>query len=266
MTNNNRFNNENNRHIRRSSDRARAITKAKAKKQNIILTSTAIALVALVAAGFIVFGAIAPKTKTADAPVTSVSVNKDANKAAQVTKKTDSQIATQAAQAKAPTTVQVVSGDHTQNSTQAQTDNTPSNTQAQTDNTQDTTQAQPTEKSSDTTKNAQEKKSEDKIETVNGERIYIDTKRQAPEKTGTPAHYYANGKTSYGFDWTYDADNSNFTIRCDYNFNQQQYDFQFYGTAPGTSHITVYYNTDDNTKVPVSLTLTVDDNLNASIG
>ena len=105
----------------------------------------------------------------------------------------------------------------------------------------------------------------DRIDTINGERVYIDTKRPAPDHSGTPAHFYANGKTSYGFDWNYDADNSNFVIRCDYNFDEQQYDFQFYGTAPGTAHITVCYNTDDNTQVPVNLTLNVDDSLNASI-
>ena len=106
----------------------------------------------------------------------------------------------------------------------------------------------------------------DRIDNINGERVYIDTKRQAPANSGTPAHYYANGKTSYGFDWTYNADNSNFVIRCDYNFNQQQYDFQFYGTAAGTSHVTLYYNTDDNVQVPVSLTVNVDEALNVTIG
>lgn len=123
--------------------------------------------------------------------------------------------------------------------------------------------AEQTAVKSDDSSSAQQ--SEDRIDTVNGERIYIDTKRQAPDNTGTPAHFYANGKTSYGFDWTYDADNNNFVIRCDYNFDEQQYDFQFYGTAPGTANITVWYNTDDNTQVPVNLTLNVDDSLNAAL-
>ena len=106
---------------------------------------------------------------------------------------------------------------------------------------------------------------EDKIETVNGERVYIDTKRTAPEKTGTPAHYYANGKTSYGFDWDYSG-GGNFLLRCDYNFDQHQYDFQFYGVTPGTATTTLYYFTDDNVKVPVTLTVNVDNDLNVSIG
>ena len=105
---------------------------------------------------------------------------------------------------------------------------------------------------------------EDNIQVVNGERVYIDTKRTAPEKTGASVDYYANGKTSYGFDWNYSADNGNFVIRCDYNFNQQQYQFHFYGVTPGVSHITLLYNTDDSTQVPVNLTLNVDENLNAT--
>ena len=105
----------------------------------------------------------------------------------------------------------------------------------------------------------------DSIQIINGERVYIDTKRTAPAVTGNSADYYAYGKTSYGFDWNYSADNGNFVIRCDYNFDRQQYMFHFYGVTPGTSHITLLYNTDDNTQVPVDLTLTVDNDLNASI-
>ena len=48
------------------------------------------------------------------------------------------------------------------------------------------------------------------------------------------------------------------------NFNRQQYDFQFYGVTPGTGHVTLYYNTDDNVQVPVNLTVTVDDALNVT--
>ena len=45
-----------------------------------------------------------------------------------------------------------------------------------------------------------------------------------------------------------------------------QYDFTFYGTKAGTSHVTLYYYTADNVKVPVSLTVTVDSDLNVSVG
>ena len=123
--------------------------------------------------------------------------------------------------------------------------------------------AQQTAAKNDDSQSAQ--KEDDNIKIINGERVYIDTKRTAPAVTGSSADYFANGKTSYGFDWDYSADNGNFVIRCDYNFNQQQYMFHFYGVTPGVSHITLLYNTDDNTQVPVNLTLNVDNDLNATL-
>ena len=105
------------------------------------------------------------------------------------------------------------------------------------------------------------------IKIINGDRVYIDTKHPAPANNGTPLHFTnAYGKTSYGFDWTYNADNSNVSIACNYNFSKQQYDFIIYGAAPGTTHLTLYYNTDDNTQAPVQLTVNVDNNLNATQG
>ena len=171
------------------------------------------------------------------------------NKAAQAVKQ-EAQTATQAEKAEVKqTTTQPAAQTTTQTAVQSA-----QNTAEQTQTAQTKTQS------------AQEaKNSEDKIETVNGERVYIDTKRTAPEKTGTPAHYYANGKTSYGFDWDYSG-GGNFLLRCDYNFDQHQYDFQFYGVTPGTATTTLYYFTDDNVKVPVTLTVNVDNDLNVSIG
>lgn len=134
----------------------------------------------------------------------------------------------------------------------------------------DTQTAQPAiQQTSEQNRNAQpadNQQTDDNIKIINGERVYIDTKRPVPDVTGNPYLFYANGKTSYGFDWTYSADNSNFVLRCDYNFDRQQYNFQFYGTAPGTANVTLCYNIDDNTQVPVSMTIVVDDNLNATIG
>ena len=103
------------------------------------------------------------------------------------------------------------------------------------------------------------------IQIINGDRVYVDHKHVAPANTGDPAHYNAYGKTSYGFDWDYSADNGNFVLACNYNFDKQQYDFIFYGKEAGTSHVTLYYNTDDNTRVPVQLTVTVDNALNATV-
>jgi len=226
MTNNMR----NNRFDRRATETARAATKAKARKQNILFATLSLALVAVIAGGVIAFSAMNAKPQTSATAPTAVSAKAD--KAAQGAQTTAAQTA-----AKTDSSAQKVQ-------TASQT-----NTQANVQNTaQKTTQT-----------------SQDKIEKINGERVYIDTKRKAPEKTGTPAHYYANGKTSYGFDWTYNADNSNFTVSCNYNFDKQQYDFCFYGVKAGTSHVTLYYFTADNVKVPVNLTVTVDSSLNVSI-
>ena len=92
---------------------------------------------------------------------------------------------------------------------------------------------------------------------VDGERVYMDTKRIAPEHTGTPLHIYANGKTSYGFDWRITTDNKNYVITCNYNFDRQQYDFIIYGT-------TIFYNTADNVQAPMAVTLNVDSSLNVT--
>ena len=244
-------NDMNNRQVRRNSDKARAITKAKARKTNILLSVGALALVAVIAASAFAFGIFNNNNnvKTATTTPTTISMKANENKAAQAVKQ-EAQTATQAEQAEVKqTTTQPAAQTTTQTAVQP-AQNVAEQTQTAQTNTQSAQEA---------------KKSEDKIETVNGERVYIDTKRTAPEKTGTPAHYYANGKTSYGFDWDYSG-GGNFLLRCDYNFDQHQYDFQFYGVTPGTATTTLYYFTDDNVKGPVTLTVNVDNDLNVSIG
>ena len=237
--------------IERPTEDARAYTKSKSRKQAILLSCAAFALVAAIAVGgMAASGLFTQKPKTAEPAPTAVSatVDKGANKAAQNTKQATPQTQTkQNATAVKPT----------QNTTQSK-----STTQTAQNNKQTT----PQQSTSQQTATQQTQKTEDKIENVNGERVYKDTKRQAPDKTGSPAHYYANGKTSYGFNWDYDTDNANFVVKCDYNFNQQQYDFTFYGSTPGTAHVTLYYYTSDTNKVPVNLTVTVDSNLNVTVG
>lgn len=219
---------ERNRFERRNSDRARAITKAKAKRQNILVASVAVVLVAAVAASFLIFGAVNAQPKAAGAaPTTAIATSAEANLAN--------------GNAALPTA--------------ATTDYTQAYTQSDAQQTYEQASVQ----------EAPAQQSEDRIDNINGERVYIDTKRIAPEVTGAPAHYYAYGKTSYGFDWNYSADNGNFVVACNYNFDQQQYDFTFYGTAQGVSNVTLYYNTDDNVQVPVQLTVNVDSDLNVTV-
>ena len=239
----------------RPTEDARAYSKAKRTRQNILLSCAAFALVAAIAVGGMAAGGLFNQKPTTTTPTATVSatVDKGANKAAQTTTQ-----ATPQTETKQNTTAVKP----TQNTTQNTTQNKSTTQTAQNSTKQSATQQSATQQAD--TKQTQ--KSEDKIENVNGERVYKDTKRQAPDKTGTPAHYYANGKTSYGFNWDYDTDNANFVVKCDYNFNQQQYDFTFYGSTPGTAHVTLYYYTSDTNKVPVNLTVTVDSNLNVSVG
>ncbi|WP_316637154.1 hypothetical protein [uncultured Ruminococcus sp.] len=239
----------------RPTEDARAYSKAKRTRQNILLSCAAFALVAAIAVGGMAAGGLFNQKPTTTTPTATVSatVDKGANKAAQTTKQ-----ATPQTEAKQSNTAVKP----TQNTTQNTTQNKSTTQTAQNSTKQSATQQSATQQAA----TQQTQKSEDKIETVNGERVYKDTKRQAPDKTGTPAHYYANGKTSYGFNWDYDTDNANFVVKCDYNFNQQQYDFTFYGSTPGTAHVTLYYYTSDTNKVPVNLTVTVDSNLNVSVG
>ena len=239
----------------RPTEDARAYSKAKRTRQNILLSCAAFALVAAIAVGGMAAGGLFNQKPTTTTPTATVSatVDKGANKAAQTTKQATPQTETK----QSNTAVKP-----TQNTTQNTTQNKSTTQTAQNSTKQSATQQSATQQAA----TQQTQKSEDKIETVNGERVYKDTKRQAPDKTGTPAHYYANGKTSYGFNWDYDTDNANFVVKCDYNFNQQQYDFTFYGSTPGTAHVTLYYYTSDTNKVPVNLTVTVDSNLNVSVG
>lgn len=226
----------------RATERARAITagkKASAKKHRLIIGIAALSLALVVAAGAVIAG-------FANGKAGSGAKNN-------VTKTINTTAAAAPAQQDGATAATAWDQD---NSGSYSYDNESAYDQSYDDGNDQT--AAPTENN--------DAEPQDKIEIVNGERVYIDTKRTAPEETGVEAHYYASGKTSYGFDWNYDTDNSNFVIRCDYNFDQQQYDFSFYGVTPGTAHVTLYYNTSDNVQVPVSLTVNVDDGLNVSIG
>lgn len=107
---------------------------------------------------------------------------------------------------------------------------------------------------------------DDTIKIVNGERVFIDTKSPVPTNSGNPYAYTAHGKTSKGgFGWDYKADSLSVLVRCDYNFDREEYNFQCFGVTPGISHVTLMYNTADDVQVPVNLTLSVDSNLNVTV-
>lgn len=100
---------------------------------------------------------------------------------------------------------------------------------------------------------------------INDDNVYIDRKHQAPENTGSSADFLFNGAVDGDFYWNYDADNGNFVVSCDYDYNNQQYIFHFYGSEPGTSHVTLYAS-DNGVTVPIDLTVVVDSALNVSVG
>ena len=198
-----------------------------AKSQGLAIAAISLALVAVIASGFLFFNAIhkAP-TNTAAQPTAAIATTAQVAPAAKVAPTQAAKAAEKPAATQAP---------------KAQPATQPV--------------AQP----------ATEKQENNNIRVINGERVFIDTKRPVPAVAGTPAFYYNYGKTSYGFDWDYSADNANFLLRCDYNFAQQQYQFGFYGKEAGVAHVTLYYFTDDNTKVPVQMTVTVDADLNVTL-
>lgn len=74
-------------------------------------------------------------------------------------------------------------------------------------------------------------------------------------------HYYANGKTTEGYNWDYTGGAGVVSINCTYDFTKQQYDFTVTGVAPGTTSFTLVYWTGDNQTVSVPMTVTVSDDL-----
>ena len=77
----------------------------------------------------------------------------------------------------------------------------------------------------------------------------------AAMSTGNSIHYTANGSTSYGYDWTYSGGGGIVSVSCNYNFDTHQYDFVITGVAPGTTTLTLYYNTADGVQQPVNMTV-----------
>lgn len=79
--------------------------------------------------------------------------------------------------------------------------------------------------------------------------------------TGAPLHISATGRTSYGYDWTYEDGGGIVEVGCDYTFDSEHYDFSIIGKEPGTASITIYYHTDTDHQSPITVSFTVDSNL-----
>lgn len=84
------------------------------------------------------------------------------------------------------------------------------------------------------------------------------------DNSGSALHYYAYGSTTEGWDYTYSYDPSMVVVTCNYNTDSDQYDFSITGLSEGYTTLTLYYDQDDNTTVPVTMTVYVDSDLNVS--
>ena len=98
---------------------------------------------------------------------------------------------------------------------------------------------------------------------INDDNVYIDQNHPAPEGTGNSVQYTVNGAVEGDFYWNYDADHGNCTVSCDYDFTNQQYIFHIFGASPGTTNLTLYYS-DNGSTLSKSLTISVDNSLNAT--
>jgi len=74
-------------------------------------------------------------------------------------------------------------------------------------------------------------------------------------------YYYANGSTSYGYDWSYIGGGGIVAITCTYDFSSDQYNFCLTGLGPGTAQLSLIYYTGDDETVTVPMTISVDENL-----
>ena len=74
-------------------------------------------------------------------------------------------------------------------------------------------------------------------------------------------HYYASGKTTEGYNWTYSSYGTTVDITCKYDFGQNRYDFIITGTSPGTTSFTLVYYAADDQPVSVPMTVSVDESL-----
>ena len=76
--------------------------------------------------------------------------------------------------------------------------------------------------------------------------------------------YYAYGKTSYGYDYTYKATNNNLIVKVNYNFKAHKYEFNVIGKKAGTVKLTRIWNVNDKKTDSATFNLRVDKNGNVT--
>ena len=77
--------------------------------------------------------------------------------------------------------------------------------------------------------------------------------------------YYAYGKTSYGYDYTYKATNNNIDVKVNYDFKTNKYEFNVLGKKAGNVQVTLIWNVNDKRTNSATFNLKVDNkgNVNA---
>ena len=70
--------------------------------------------------------------------------------------------------------------------------------------------------------------------------------------------YYAYGKTSYGYDYTYKATNNNIDVKVNYDFKTNKYEFNVIGKKAGNVQITLIWNINDKKTNSATFNLKVD--------
>ena len=76
--------------------------------------------------------------------------------------------------------------------------------------------------------------------------------------------YYAYGKTSYGYDYTYKATNNNLIVKVNYNFKAHKYEFNVIGKKAGTVKLKLIWNVNDKKTDSATFNLRVDKNGNVT--
>lgn len=72
--------------------------------------------------------------------------------------------------------------------------------------------------------------------------------------------YYACGKTSYGYDYTYKATNNNIDVKVNYDFKTNKYEFNVIGKKAGNVQVTLIWNINDKKTNSATFNLKVDKN------
>ena len=83
-------------------------------------------------------------------------------------------------------------------------------------------------------------------------------------KTTKAFKYYAYGKTSYGYDYTYKATNNNIDVKVNYDFKTNKYEFNVLGKKSGNTQLTLIWNVNNKKTKSATFNLRVDNKGNVT--